>query len=164
MKTLLLVRHAKSSWDDATLPDRDRPLEARGEHDAAKMSRRLSKRRVQPDLIMSSPAVRALETAKAIAAGLDYPIERIVVNERLYATTAEDLIALIEGLDDTLDCAILVGHNPEFTDLALRLGSEASHLPTCGIAEFGFDAKAWKGLGHTKPLTVAFASPKHPAS
>ena len=87
MKTLFLIRHAKSSWDDTALPDKDRPLNDRGRRDAPKMGERLAKRDVKPDLILSSPAVRALRTAEIIAKKLDYR-RKIVVNERLYAAGA----------------------------------------------------------------------------
>jgi phosphohistidine phosphatase len=86
MKTLLLVRHAKWSWKDMRLPDQDRPLTARGERDAATMSQRLSQRRVDADLIICSPAVRALATARIIAKGLGYRRERIAVDDHRAAT------------------------------------------------------------------------------
>ena len=86
MKTLLLIRHAKSSWDDPALPDKDRPLNDRGRRDAPKMGKRLAKRGVKPDLILSSPALRALRTAEIIAKMLDYQRRDIVLNERLYCS------------------------------------------------------------------------------
>ena len=85
MKMLFLVRHAKSSWDDTALPDKDRPLDDRGKRDAPKMGKRLAKRDVKPDLILSSPAKRALTTAEIIAKKLDYKLKDIVVDDRLYA-------------------------------------------------------------------------------
>lgn len=161
MKTLFLVRHAKSSWDDPTLADRSRPLAARGERDVATMSQRLSQRHVRPDLIVSSPAVRALSTAKVIAKALDYKAKDIVVDARLYAATADVLIAVIEALDVTVDCVVLVGHNPEFSELAHHFSSEISGMPTCAVAEFEFKAKTWKGIGRTRPVSSAFDSPKN---
>jgi phosphohistidine phosphatase len=161
MKTLLLVRHAKSSWNDASSRDQDRPLSARGERDAAAMSQRLSQRQVDPDLIMCSPAVRALATARIIAKGLDYKRERVAVDDRLYAASVETVIDVIEELDDALDCVMLVGHNPEFTVLAHRFCSEITHMPTCAIAEFRLDTKRWAGTGHSKPLRSNFDSPKN---
>ena len=156
MKTLFLVRHAKSSWDDPTLPDRERSLEARGERDAAKMSKRLAQRHEKPDLIMSSPAVRALATANIIAEGLDYKLKGIEVNDRLYAATADALIALIEELDDKLKRVMLVGHNPEFTALAHHFSSEVTHMPTCAVAVFEFAAKTWSGIGQVRPVSTNF--------
>lgn len=160
MKALFLIRHAKSSWADATLPDRDRSLQQRGGHDVAMMSKRLLQRKVQPDLIMSSPAVRALATAKGIAKGLACEHKAIVVNDRIYAATADALIEVIEGLDDKLACVLLVGHNPEITELAHHFWSQVNHMPTCAIAEFGFDVKTWKGIGRARPVRTAFDSPK----
>src|SRR5881628_1035318 len=89
MKTLFLVRHAKSSWDDTALPDKDRPLNDRGKRDAAKMGERLAKIDVKPDLILSSPARRALTTAEIVAKKLDYKLKNILVDDRLYAVDAD---------------------------------------------------------------------------
>jgi phosphohistidine phosphatase len=161
MKTLFLIRHAKSSWDDPNLPDRSRPLAARGERDAATMGKRLSQRHVRPDLIVSSPAVRALSTARVIAKALDYKPKAIVVDARLYATTDDVLIAVIEALDVTVDCVVLVGHNPEFTELAHYFSSEITGMPTCAVAEFEFKAKTWKGIGRTRPVSSNFDSPNN---
>jgi phosphohistidine phosphatase len=134
MKTLFLIRHAKSSWGDPNLPDRSRPLEARGERAVANMGKRLSQRHVRPDLIVSSPAVRALSTARVIA-------------------TADVQIAVIEALDAAVGCVMLVGHNPEFTELVHRSSSEITGMPTCAVAEFEFKVKTWKGIGRTRPVS-----------
>jgi len=160
MKTLYLLRHAKSSWDDTSLPDRDRPLEARGERDATRMSRRWSPQHGKPDLIMSSPAVRALATAKVIAAGLEYKLRDITVDDRPYAATVDALIAVVEALDDKLARVMLVGHNPGFTELAHRFDSAITHMPTCAIAEFRFDANCWVDIGQARPAHTTFDSPK----
>src|SRR5206468_6352752 len=98
MKTIFLIRHAKSSWDDTTLPDKDRPFNDRGKRDAPKMGKRLAKRNVVPNLILSSPAKRALKTAQIIATKLDYKLGDIVVDERLYATGADELLHVIRKL------------------------------------------------------------------
>lgn len=127
MKTLFLIRHAKSSWDDTALPDKDRPLNDRGRRDAPKMGERLAKRDVKPDLILSSPAVRALRTAEIIAKKLDYR-RKIVVNERLYAVGADDLLDVIHQLGDKVERVMLFGHNPELTELAHRLSGEITHI------------------------------------
>jgi len=160
MKTLFLIRHAKSSWDDTTLPDQDRPLNDRGRRDAPKMGERLAKRDVKPDLILSSPAVRALRTAEIIAEKLDYRRKNIVVNERLYAVEADDLLDEIHQLGDEVERVMLFGHNPELTELAHRLSSEITHMPTCAVAEFTFDAKSWSKIGTIKPSEVVLDYPK----
>jgi phosphohistidine phosphatase len=161
MKTLYLLRHAKSSWDDTSWLDRDRPLAARGERDAMRMSKRWSPRHRKPDLILSSPAVRALATAKLIAAGLEYKLKDITVDDRLYAAAVDDLIAVVEALDDKVARVMLVGHNPGFTELARHFDSAITHMPTCTMAEFRFDAKSWAGIGQARPVHTILDSPKH---
>ena len=162
MKTLLLVRHAKSSWDDPALGDRARPLNDRGRRDAPKMGTRLARRGVRPDLILSSPATRALATAEAIAGELGYERGRIVTDERLYAAEPDRLLAVIRRLDDDARCVLLVGHNPELTALAHRFADTITHMPTCAVAEFTFDATAWTDVGRSQPHGVTFERPKDP--
>jgi phosphohistidine phosphatase len=130
------------------LPDRDRPLADRGERDVVKMGKRLAKRDVKPELIMSSPAVRALATAEVIATSLGCKRKDIVVNDRLYAGEADDLLDVIREIGDKHQRVMLVGHNPEMTELAHDLSSEISQLPTCAVAEFTFDAKSWRLRRH----------------
>ena len=160
MKTLFLVRHAKSSRDDPSLPDRDRPLDDRGKQDAPKMGKRLAKRDVKPDLLVSSPALRALTTAQLIAEEVGYKRKDIVVDDRLYASSPDDLLAVIRTLDKKLDRVMLFGHNPEFTDLAHRLSSEIIDMPTSAVAEFNFDTKAWSDVGEVEPAKAVLDYPK----
>ena len=160
MKTLFLIRHAKSSWSDPGLPDQERPLSDRGKRDAPKMGKRLAKRNVRPDLILSSPAVRALTTAEIIAKKLDYKLKDIVVDDRLYAGAVHDLLDVIHKLRNKLERVMLFGHNPEFTELAHRLASQVELMPTCAVAEFKFDAKSWSDIGKVTPVKVALTYPK----
>ncbi len=160
MKTLLLVRHAKSSRDDPALPDRERPLDDRGRRDAARMGKRLAKLDVKPDLILSSPALRALATARLIADEVGYERKDIVVDDRLYASSARDLLAVVRALDPKLHLVMLFGHNPEFSDLAHRLSSEIDAMPTCAVAGFRFDTKAWSDVGELEPAKVTLDLPR----
>ena len=160
MKTLFLIRHAKSSWDDMALGDKDRPLNDRGKRDAPKVGERLAKRHAKPDLILSSPARRALTTAEIIAKKLDYKGSNIVVSDRLYAVEADELLDVIRQIDDGAESVMLIGHNPELTELAHRLSSNITHLPTCAVAEFTFDSPSWKHIGTDKPAKVALECPK----
>ena len=121
---------------------------------------RLAKRDVKPDLILSSPAMRALKTAEIIAKKLDYKRKDIVVDDRLYAVGADELLDVIHKLGDKLERVMLFGHNPELTELAHRLSSEITHMPTCAVAEFTFDAKSWSNIGKVKPAKVALDYPK----
>jgi phosphohistidine phosphatase len=160
MKTLFLIRHAKSSRDAPAMPDKDRPLNDRGKRDAPNMGERLAKRDVKPDLILSSPAMRALTTAEIIAKKLDYKRKDIVVDDRLYAGEADGLLNVIHKLDDKLERVMLFGHNPELTELAHRLSSEIARMPTCAVAEFTFATRSWSNIGKAKLAKVALDYPK----
>ena len=161
MKTLLLVRHAKSSRDDPTIADRDRPLNDRGLRDASKMGERLATRDVDPDLIISSSAVRALATAQMMAKKLDYKAKDIAADDRIYASSPKALLEVIHGLDEKLKCVMLVGHNPEMSELAHRLASEITDMATCAVAEFRFDIKSWTKVGKTTPERASLDEPKN---
>ena len=159
MKTLFLVRHAKSSWDDPALADKERPLDARGKRDAPKVGERLAKAGAKPDLILSSPAKRALTTARIIAKELGYKRKNIVVDDRLYAVEADVLLDVIQRLDKEAGRVMLFGHNPELTELAHRLSSKITRMPTCAVAEFTFDVNSWSRIGKIKPATADVSYP-----
>jgi phosphohistidine phosphatase len=160
MKTLFLVRHAKSSRDDPALPDKERPLNERGRGDAPQMGERLAKKGVKPDLIVSSPAVRALTTAELIARQLDYDLREIVVDKRLYSASADDLLAVIHELGGKPKHVMLFGHNPEFAELAHFLSNEITEMPTCAAAEFKFDIESWSDVGSQRPTKVKLYCPE----
>ncbi len=161
IKTLFLVRHAKSSWDEAGLDDRDRPLNKRGKEDAPKMGKHLAKEGVRPELITSSPAVRALKTARAIAAQLGFRKSDVVVNERLYTFGASDVLEVLRGLDDNLQSVMVVGHNPAMTGLVNELsGAEVDNVPTCGVAELSFKGGSWADIEAGKGELVKLDYPK----
>jgi len=160
MKTLFLVRHAKSSRDAPLLPDRDRPLNERGMRDAPKVGAQLAKRDARPDLIVSSPARRALATAEIFAGKLDYRLKDIVVEDRLYAATPDDLLAVVHELDDKVKRVMLFGHNPELTELAHRLSARIDDMPTCAVVEFAFDTRSWSNVGVQEPAKVTLHHPR----
>jgi phosphohistidine phosphatase len=124
------------------------------------MGKRLAKRDAKPDLIMSSPALRALTTAHLFADEIGYERKRIVIDDRLYARSAPDLLDVIRTLDTKLDRVMMFGHNPEFTDLAHQLSSEITDMPTCSVVEFRFDAKAWSDVGEVEPAQAMLVKPK----
>ena len=160
MKTLLLVRHAKSSWDHPGTPDHDRPLNDRGLRDAPVMGRRLAERGVAPDVILSSTAVRARTTAELIADALGFGAERVITDERLYAASADEVLRVIGELDPEVTSAIVVGHNPETASLAHRFSDEIHEMPTCAVAEFTFDVPAWWELTDAAPVSVRVETPR----
>ncbi|HSB99380.1 MAG TPA: histidine phosphatase family protein [Burkholderiaceae bacterium] len=161
MKTLYLVRHAKSSWGDPALPDRDRPLNERGLRDVAAMGKRLAQRDVSPDVLMCSPATRALATAQHLAKALGIKRKDIVVIERLYAAPAKQLLGVIQELGDKPKRVMLVGHNPGLAELARHFASEIADMPTCAIAEFTFAVPSWADVGKAEPRHVVFDFPKN---
>ena len=120
----------------------------------------MAKRDVRSDLILSSPANRALTTAEIIAKELDYKLKDIVVDDRLYPGAIDDLLNIIHELSDKLGRVMLVGHNPALTELAHHLSSEITHLPTCAVAEFTFNVNSWPDVGNATLVTVALEHPK----
>ncbi len=145
LRTLLLVRHAKSSWKHSNLDDIDRPLNNRGIRDAPIMGQRLLARSLTPDLMVSSPAVRALATARAIAREVGYPLEAIVVDDELYAAHPDDVLDVVSAFHDNVQLALVVTHNPAITELANRFSkSPIENVPTCGI--LFVEASSWSRI------------------
>jgi phosphohistidine phosphatase len=165
MKTLYLVRHAKSSWKYPELDDFERPLNKRGRKSAPLMGTVLKKLKVAPDIIISSPANRAAMTARIIADRIDYPPEKIRYSESIYESSANVLIHFIEHIDDDVDKVMVVGHNPATTDLANYFGGKPiRNIPTCGVFCVDLDISSWaKIFEHCGKLNF-FEFPKKHAS
>ncbi len=161
MKTLTLVRHAKSSWKDPGLPDHRRPLNKRGRRDAPMMGRRLTEQGSPVELIVSSSAARAVETAEAIAEELGYPWDEIVTDDDLYHADAAEMITVVERQDDWIDHLMLIGHNPGLTELTNTLSQLGiDNVPTCGVVVLTYDVGCWGEIADTEPVHVAFDYPK----
>lgn len=162
MKALTLVRHAKSSWKQAQLVDFDRPLNRRGELDAPEIGKRLKKQMPCPDLMISSPAKRALATAKALAQEMGYPLNRLLTEQRVYLASARALLTLINGVDNAYHDVMLVGHNPGLTELANNLtGGVTENLPTCGVVRMTYEVNSWSKVGQTQAELILFDYPKN---
>jgi phosphohistidine phosphatase len=159
MKTLLLLRHAKSSWDDSSLRDFDRPLAPRGERDAPRIGKALRERGPLPNLIVSSPAVRAKATIKAVAKGAKLDIEP-QFNESVYGASSAELLKLIRHLPDSSTCTLLVGHNPGFEDLVGRLTVSHERMPTAALACVEFDIDHWEDVDDEKGKLAWLLTPK----
>jgi phosphohistidine phosphatase len=159
VKTLVLMRHATSSWDSPGLVDHDRPLNDHGREDAPRMGRRLVERGIEPDVIITSTAERARSTAALVAGQLGTPARRIIADERLYAASVDTMMRVIRSLDDRLAVAMLVGHNPEMTELATRFSKSAEAMPTAAIAVFTFDAASWADVRTTTSAGRVAAAP-----
>ncbi len=147
MKKIILIRHAKSAWDNPWLNDHDRPLAERGIHDAPMMAKRLKKRKIQPKIILSSTAVRAAETAKIIARELEFPESEITFEENLYHASPNKILKYIHLQKDSKDTLIVVGHNPGFNELIAYLGGKLDNLPTSGQIGFIVKSDHWSDLG-----------------
>ncbi len=163
MKTLFLVRHAKFDSDDENIPEPERPLTARGIAEVQGMAERLARRTTQPDVVLSSPAVHALATARAFAKRFGIDADAVRTDERLHDSSPEALLAVIHGLDEPLHVAMLVGHNPEVARLAKALsGDQIAGMPLCAVAELRFDATRWPQLGERPATHVRFDDRKKP--
>lgn len=149
MKLLYIVRHAKSSWDDTELSDFERPLNERGKRDAPRMGKRLKEKSFTADLILTSPAKRALSTAKRIGKVIGYDSDKIKKDRRLYHADDDTILDVLQHLKDKHHTLMLVGHNPGLTDFVNSLMDEEmdiDNVPTCGVVAFEIKINSWKNL------------------
>ena len=142
MKTLLLLRHGKSSWDDPNLDDFDRPLNDRGVDDSEMMAKYAKKKKVKPDLVLSSPATRAKHTTEVFVAAARLK-NSPVYDERLYEASSRRLLSIISGIDDENKTILLVGHNPGLEDLCERLTGDTRKVPTAALIRIDLDIDKW---------------------
>jgi len=162
MKRLLICRHAKSSWSNRTLADKDRPLNKRGKHDAPMMGRRLHAQGIRADAVITSPAKRARKTARGIAREIAFPVDRIRVEEVLYGGSSSHLVEMLRMLENSVETVLIFGHNPDFTMLANLLGGlTIDNVPTCGIVALDFGFSAWKELAPGTGTLAFYDFPKN---
>jgi phosphohistidine phosphatase len=161
MKTLLVLRHAKSSWSDRALDDHDRPLNDRGERDAPRIGELLRQQRLTPDRIISSDAVRAQVTARAVAAAAGYAGE-IRLEHRLYHAAPDDIVAVLHTAPESnAETVMVVGHNPGLEALVGQLTGERQDLPTAALAQIVLPIDRWLDLdGSTRGTLVDVWRPK----
>jgi len=161
MKTLTLVRHAKSSWDDRGLSDRERPLNKRGKRDAPVMGKRVAEAGIRPSLIISSPAIRAWKTAKVFAKELGYPVEFLQREDGLYLASLDNLLDAIATQDPGFNNLMLFAHNPGLTDLANYLvPGLTSNLPTSGVVSVNMQCDDWMLYDRPQTELVTYDYPK----
>lgn len=168
MKTIYLLRHAKSSWGDAALADSDRPLNDRGKGAADAMAAFLAEAKIQPNLVLCSSAKRTRETLARILPGLGNKVPA-VIEEALYHAEAGDLLRRLHGVDNSLASVMLIGHNPGLEDLARRLASGgdadalarlAAKYPTGALAVLEADVTRWRDLEKDGARLRAFVCPQ----
>lgn len=150
MKTLLLMRHAKSSWKDDALPDHDRPLNKRGKRDAPRMGKLLREQDLIPDLILCSTSVRATSTAQAVLdeCGGGAEIQR---HPEIYDGDEADILEILCCLPEEAQTVLLVGHNPGLEVLVEMLSAENAAMPTSAIAQIELDLQRWQDLNEVTP-------------
>jgi phosphohistidine phosphatase len=161
MKTLYLVRHAKSSWDHPGLSDFERPLLETGIKKTRQIIEYLNKKKVIAELIISSPAVRALETARLIAGGIAYPIENIKTEQAIYEAGVDDYLDVINNTPDEIASMMIFGHNPTITFVAnLFLEKKIELLPTSGVVSVTFNTERWSKITEMRPSKESVVFPK----
>jgi len=164
MKTLYIIRHAKSSWN-FDLPDKHRPLGLKGRRDVQKVGRELSMNENTPDKIITSPASRALYTALYVADDWGYPENDIEIDDRLYMADAEDILEIIKEQAEEVDSIAIFGHNPGFTDLVNHFSSEyVDNVPTCGVFSFHLKTDSWTEAVKAEAKTKMKIIPKRLSS
>ena len=147
MKTLLLMRHAKSSWDDPTLQDFDRPLNPRGHRDAPRMGQFLKENAMTPDHVVTSTAVRAQTTADFVAAQCSVS-DRVTPVSDLYHANVDDWQETIQALSPDWDCVLCVGHNPGIEEFIGTITSQYIRMPTAAIAHLSCEVDDWGTFAH----------------
>jgi phosphohistidine phosphatase len=145
MKSVLVLRHAKSSWKHPELAGHDRPLNKRGKRDAPLMGRLLKKKGLVPDIIISSTAIRARATAEAVAKASSYKGE-IVLNKSLYAAGPDAYLNVMHHLSNEYVRALIIGHNPGLEELVEMLTGEIHLMPTCSLAHVKFRVDKWSDI------------------
>ena len=161
MRTLYLIRHAKSSWDSPGLHDFNRPLNERGLHDAPRMAQRLARDGVRPDLLVSSPAKRALTTALFFAETFGVPDDAVLRHSDIYEATPQHILRIVHELPHTAHTVLLFGHNPTFTEVANRFSDAfIQNVPTCGIVRIESSAPNWHEFGEGNAQVQACLFPK----
>ncbi len=166
MKTLILVRHAKSDWGNLGLDDIDRPLSERGKRDAPVMARRLLDKKIKIGLFVSSPAKRAARTAKIFAEEFGAKKKQLIYKEELYLASPSVFYEVAEGLDSDADTIAIFSHNEGITEFANQLtATKIDNIPTCGVFAVTIETDSWMGIRDAKKEFAFFDYPKaSPAS
>lgn len=161
MKLLTLIRHAKSSWDNANLSDFERTLNARGRRDAEYMSKLLPKLLPNPDMIYCSKAERAVETSRYFLETYNFPEEKVIYDYGIYENGIRYLIKLIQNVPETVNNLLIIGHNPDITAFSNAFTSTYfDNIPTCGIISIEFEIEKWSDLSNNIGKIKFYEYPK----
>ena len=163
MKTLIIVRHAKSSWDNIGQDDKERPLNDRGKKDAPEMAKRLKDRNIKVDKFVSSPAKRAKKTAKYFAEAYDTDKKDIVLTDELYDASPANFYQVVAQLKDDWDAVAIFSHNPGITSFVNSLTNvQIDNMPTCGIFAVSLSGNKWADFQNEEKKFLFFDYPKNP--
>lgn len=161
MKQLIIVRHAKSSWDNPEWTDFGRPLNKRGLKDAPIMAEIIKDMKIKPDIIISSPANRAITTAKIYAEILGLKSKNIIEDRSIYEMGTRYIINLVKSLSDDISTVMIFGHNPDITSLSTYFSGEYfDNVPTCGTVGIEFDIEKWEQVELENGKLIFFEYPK----
>ncbi len=161
MKKLYLIRHGKSSWDEPGIPDMERPLIENGVRKTKRIIKYMNEQQITADLILSSPADRAFQTAVMVAEGIGYPVDKIRVERKIYEDYLDRILDLIYATPNTVNSLMIFGHNPTITHLAnLFLHPGIELLPTTGVVCISFDTDKWEKIPSTDPKDEFVITPK----
>lgn len=161
LKTVIFIRHAKSSWKFPELKDFERPLNKRGKRNAPEMALRLKKIGIQPDLIVSSTAIRAKMTATYFAELLDYQNRQVRVINQIYEASTKDVFNIIRALSNDYNTILIFGHNPTFTTIANHFSDTMiMNVPTCGMFGVQFKTEKWQNFTESPSNFLFFDYPK----
>ena len=162
MKTLLIIRHAKSGWDDASLSDFDRTLTERGKSDAAMMAKRIKKSSIEIDAFVSSPAKRAKKTAKIFMKEYEKDEKQLSLAPSLYEASVKDFYDVVENLEDKYNVVALFSHNPGVTEFINSLEcSPIYNMPACAVFALKIKTKHWKEFSEANKEFLFFDYPKN---
>ncbi|HSD45109.1 MAG TPA: histidine phosphatase family protein [Pyrinomonadaceae bacterium] len=159
MRTLYLLRHAKSSWKDASLADFERPLKGRGREAAEQMGRFLASKKVTVGALISSPSVRTRQTIDIVLRHVHLGVEP-QFDQRIYEASLPTLVQVVSEIPDDKKAAMLVGHNPGMEEMLAFLTRESRHMPTCALAKISVDGSSWKEAGRGSGKLEWFVTPK----
>jgi Phosphohistidine phosphatase SixA len=161
-KTLVVIRHGKSTWEYEGISDYDRPLKEVGIFNTIAISQKLRGGGISPDLIISSPANRALHTAMIVARELHYPLNKVSISPALYSEIDNDVLQFIKAIDNQYNCVFIFGHNPVFTDIPnMFLRKTIDNLPTSGVVVLEFDCSNWNDISKKSIKSESLIFPKN---
>ncbi len=161
-RQLFIVRHGKSDWSDPELRDIDRPLKNRGVRNAYAMAGFIKEKGLKPEIMISSPAARALNTASIFFRVLEMKQDELIVDQQLYHASPGEIMDILTGVPDRYRSTMIFGHNPSFTQLAnVFLTEHIYNIPTAGLVFLNFKMDKWQEISKTKPVDYFFEYPKN---